>query len=34
MSYGLVKMAKVVDWDRFEEVFGKTYCALSTPQIV
>jgi len=40
MSHGLVKLAKVVDWDRFEEVFGKTYCpdngrpAISTRMMV
>jgi IS5 family transposase len=26
-GHGLVKLAKTVDWDRFEEVFGATYCA-------
>ena len=25
-SHGLVKLAKVVDWDRLDEMFGKTYC--------
>lgn len=25
-SHALVKLAEVVDWDRFEEVFGATYC--------
>jgi IS5 family transposase len=25
-NHSLVKLAKVVDWDRFEEVFGSTYC--------
>lgn len=25
-SHGLVTLAKVVDWDRFEEFFGQTYC--------
>ena len=40
MGHGLVKLAKVVDWDRFEEVFGKTYCpdngrpAISTRMMV
>ena len=26
MEHGLVKLAKAVDWDRLEEVFGATYC--------
>ncbi len=25
-SHGLVKLAKVVDWDRMDELFGTTYC--------
>jgi IS5 family transposase len=25
-SHGLVKLAKVVEWDRLDEVFGSTYC--------
>ena len=25
-GHGLVKLAKSVDWDRMDEVFGKTYC--------
>ena len=25
-SHALVKLAEAVDWDRFEEVFGTTYC--------
>lgn len=27
MEHALVKLAKAVDWDQFEEVFGATYCA-------
>lgn len=27
MEHALVKLANAVDWDRFEEVFGETYCA-------
>lgn len=26
MRHGLVKLAKAVDWDRLDEVFGATYC--------
>ena len=26
MEHALVKLAKAVDWDRFEQVFGETYC--------
>jgi len=25
-GHSLSKLANVVDWDRFEEVFGSTYC--------
>jgi len=27
MGHALVKLAKAVDWDRFEQLFGATYCA-------
>jgi IS5 family transposase len=27
MAHALVKLANTVDWDRFEQVFGETYCA-------
>ena len=26
-SHSLAKLANVVDWDRFEELFGSTYCS-------
>ena len=26
MGHGLVRLAKAVDWDRFEQMFGATYC--------
>ena len=26
-DHSLVKLAKVVDWDRLEDVFGSTYCS-------
>ena len=25
-GHGLVKLAKAVDWDRLDDMFGKTYC--------
>ena len=25
-NHGLVKLAKVVEWDRLDELFGSTYC--------
>jgi IS5 family transposase len=25
-NHGLVKLAKVVEWDRLDEIFGETYC--------
>ena len=25
-GHGLVKLAKAVDWERLDEMFGKTYC--------
>lgn len=25
-NHGLVKLAKIVDWDRLDELFGTTYC--------
>ena len=26
-NHGLVKLARVVEWDRLDEIFGSTYCA-------
>jgi len=25
-NHGLIKLAKVVEWDRLDELFGSTYC--------
>lgn len=26
-SHSLVKLSKIIDWDKFDEVFGNSYCS-------